>query len=209
MNKETACANACGKQDGSLCRQQVYDMVAAKMDNYFDRLNEFQFSDEPIGSRHSISQWLLDIGEQFDLVKGYTTTGGYLEGGLEHMLDLIAMCCLCMETHGCIDRPLCKDEDSCCRSYTDSDRHIPMTKSEIWFTINTERTYQNQKWQHDEPNARPIGVAGYVLTFKHYLDEAERGWVKSTGDEEALNSIRKLAAICVACLEHNGAPLRV
>jgi hypothetical protein len=63
-----------------------------------------------------------------------------------------------------------------------------------WDTINSR--------VNGIPTRRTID--GYVLMVDHYLRAAIDGWVTTAGDGVALNNLRKVAAVCVRCLEEHG-----
>lgn len=78
------------------------------------------------------------------------------------------------------------------------------TRFEVYEAINTERAYQDKKW----------GAAGVssIDEFSLYIAGYTADLVKETSHNltgtEALNIIRKIAALGVACMEHHGAPKR-
>lgn len=70
--------------------------------------------------------------------------------------------------------------------------------------INSERDYQDDKF---EGSAIDRGLDEFILYIKQYADEA--GALTTHGDEdEALNFVRKVGALCVGCMERHGAPRR-
>lgn len=78
------------------------------------------------------------------------------------------------------------------------------TRTEVYCAIDGERTYQD-------------GINKYILTIGEeialalrYTDKALDEWTKdfSPVESEALAMLRKVAAICVRCMEHHGAPVR-
>lgn len=69
--------------------------------------------------------------------------------------------------------------------------------------IDSEREYQETKWTGHEHE-----VGAYITMLDFYVAEAKKGWVKNSGDAAALESIRKIAGIAVACMEAHGAPER-
>ncbi|MFQ5772696.1 MAG: hypothetical protein ACE5HX_19330 [bacterium] len=79
------------------------------------------------------------------------------------------------------------------------------TREEVYDAIDTERTYQSCVWSGmDEQNS----IADYIIYLKRYIREAECISDPST-PSNVLNTIRKVAAIAVACMERHGAPRRV
>ncbi len=82
-------------------------------------------------------------------------------------------------------------------------------RKEVYVAIDTEREYQD--------NLPPSRSAGRNLTQAEffplidiYLARAKSAWVGAPGAyvEDAQSNIRKIAALCVRCMEQYGAPLR-
>lgn len=77
--------------------------------------------------------------------------------------------------------------------------------------ISSERDYQDElrgrSWQ---PLVRH-SVAEFTMFAKHYADKAEAvastDWSKDA-DRKTLDVLRKVAALCVACMEEHDAPMR-
>jgi hypothetical protein len=78
--------------------------------------------------------------------------------------------------------------------------------------IDSERAYQDKKWGHTLSGGRPgdgfrtvdeytTYIAGYTADLIHEASHFGN-------DEAKLHIIRKIAGLCVACMEQNGAPLR-
>ena len=80
------------------------------------------------------------------------------------------------------------------------------TRDQVFEAINTERDYQQKRWGDDVQKAQP--VAAFLTFMRHYLTLAEREASKVSG-EAALEDIRKITALGVACMEAHGAPIRV
>ena len=66
--------------------------------------------------------------------------------------------------------------------------------------VDSERAYQDALWA---PRHMP---AGYLLMLHYYIEQMVELWVSNKGYELALNSVRKIAGICVRCLEEHGYP---
>ncbi len=87
-------------------------------------------------------------------------------------------------------------------------------RSEAYKAIDSERDYQGRRWAgykaHDgSVRTDPIdrSLDEFILYIKQYADEA--GALTTHGDErEALTFVRKVAALCVGCMEKHGAPQR-
>lgn len=89
-----------------------------------------------------------------------------------------------------------------------------MTKrSEVYKAIDTERDYQDQRWNENTTTSNGYHEVGAWLTFlRTYIREAEE-IISRNGDPEAtdqsMHTIRKIAAMCVCCMEQHGAPHRI
>lgn len=78
--------------------------------------------------------------------------------------------------------------------------------------IASERAYQEVRWNPATTSSGGLHEIGAWLTFmRSYLREAEeqisRGADPQASDA-ALNTIRKITAMGVACMEQHGAPMR-
>jgi hypothetical protein len=77
----------------------------------------------------------------------------------------------------------------------------------VYDAIDSERIYQDLL-----PPARTDGrkhtVGDYIVMLQNYQAEAVAAWTKNASDEQALHTIRKIAGICVRCMEEHGAPRR-
>lgn len=74
------------------------------------------------------------------------------------------------------------------------------TREQVFKAIDSERAYQHARWQGHE---HPVGT--YLTYMSDYLAEAVHVDSQSNAKEgKALESIRKFAALGVACMEENG-----
>jgi hypothetical protein len=80
-------------------------------------------------------------------------------------------------------------------------------QADVLGAIVDERSYQDHKW--GTPREHPHDVGGYLTLMRVHLTKAEAAWAGSRGDENALDALRKVVAIGVACFEQHGVPLRV
>ncbi len=80
-----------------------------------------------------------------------------------------------------------------------------LPRTEVYRAIDGERAYQDAKW--DTTNRRKPTEA-YLTYMKSYLDEAFYEISHTAGDTGALDKLRKVVALGVACFEDNGVPLR-
>lgn len=87
-----------------------------------------------------------------------------------------------------------------------------MNRQDVYEVIDGERAYQATRWN---PTTTTTGgkhsVAEWLLYMKDYCDEALHHMARNGepgASEFALNSVRKVTALGVACMEQHGAPAR-
>ena len=78
-----------------------------------------------------------------------------------------------------------------------------MLRPEVYDIINGERNYQERKWGTVEQHPHEVG--GWILLMEKVLSDARREWTNSRGDDRALDELRKVVALGVACMEQHGA----
>lgn len=78
------------------------------------------------------------------------------------------------------------------------------SRFEVFLTIDGERKYQ------DTLTDRVLSIGEEILLLQEYATRAREVWTEDFEypEAEALEDIRKLAAIALRCLEHHGAPKR-
>lgn len=91
------------------------------------------------------------------------------------------------------------------------------TRAEVYSAIDTERSYQNARWGNSlsgdrEPTAeQPAGhrtvdeFALYIVGYAHKLLDNAATFAET---KDKLDLVRKVAGLCVACMEQHGAPPR-
>lgn len=72
--------------------------------------------------------------------------------------------------------------------------------------IISERAHQDAKWGTVEE--RPKQVGSWLTLMRKLLRDAEDVWSTSGDDAGALEELRKVVAVGVACFEQHGVPLR-
>jgi hypothetical protein len=72
--------------------------------------------------------------------------------------------------------------------------------------VHDERVFQNRKWGTIEQHPHEVG--GYLTIMRKLLTDAEAAWSSSRGDTAALEEIRKVVAVGIACMEQHGVPQR-
>jgi hypothetical protein len=78
-----------------------------------------------------------------------------------------------------------------------------MERKEVYSIINDERVFQDRKWGTIQE--RPKQVGSWLTLMRYILTKAEADWSTSIGDYDALDEIRKVVAVGVACMEQHGA----
>ena len=98
------------------------------------------------------------------------------------------------------------------------ERKSPMARTEAridaYLAIDTERDYQNAgagNARRDPPSERtaPLTLGESILVIEKLLGDACFAWYTPGGRADALDHIRKIAAVAVACMETHGAPKRI
>jgi len=86
----------------------------------------------------------------------------------------------------------------------------PVNRELAYTALDSERDYQDDKFPAGQERHSAIdrSLDEFILYIQQYA--AEAGALTSHGDEdEALNFVRKVGALCVGCMETHGAPQRL
>ena len=75
----------------------------------------------------------------------------------------------------------------------------PSFREEVYRAIDKERDHQDLKW-----NADVHSTGDWIVFMRTYLTQAETRLSKESKTEGALEEIRKVVALGVACMEQNG-----
>ena len=82
-------------------------------------------------------------------------------------------------------------------------KDVKSVRQVVYEAIDEERAYQNEL-----PPTRTDGsrksVGEYVTMLSYYVPKAIAAWTCYSGNSAALDVIRKIAAICVRCMEEHG-----
>ena len=89
------------------------------------------------------------------------------------------------------------------------DRKVLKMSDDIVHAIDEELAYQSSLEGQGRVDEQDHGVAGQLVTLEHYTRKATATWVDNAGETEALDSLRKVAAIAIRALELYGCPRRV
>lgn len=77
-----------------------------------------------------------------------------------------------------------------------------MQRDQVYAAVDSERNYQDRKW--GTVDQHPHEVGGWLTLMRKLLTDAEVAWASSDGDYMALQEIRKVLAVGVACAEQHG-----
>lgn len=76
-------------------------------------------------------------------------------------------------------------------------------REHVYEAIDSERDYQDRRWP-----GHTHSIPDYILFMEDYLAEARHMVSRSNNEASALDTIRKVAALAVVCMEEHGAPVR-
>jgi hypothetical protein len=82
------------------------------------------------------------------------------------------------------------------------------TRQEVYAAIDSERDYQDRLSDDRTEHHDKRTIGEYLTMLRYYVREADDNWTKHAGDAKALDSVRKVAAIVVHCMEDTGIALR-
>lgn len=82
-----------------------------------------------------------------------------------------------------------------------------VTRDQVYELIDGERDYQDSLGP-ERTDGKPKDVGSFLTLLSVYVDRAQRGYADTRGNSWALDEIRKVAGIAVACMEAHGAPGR-
>lgn len=76
----------------------------------------------------------------------------------------------------------------------------------VYKIIDGERDYQDSKWGVQTDRAKP--TESFIVYMKAYLDQAVKDISFNSGDAKALDTLRKVVSLGIACFEIHGVPER-
>lgn len=85
------------------------------------------------------------------------------------------------------------------------DAPIRERREAVFGAIAEERDHQDRKWGTVEEHPHEVG--SWLTIMDQLLEDAKRAWMSQPGDHGALDEIRKVAAVAVACMDQHG-PVR-
>jgi hypothetical protein len=104
--------------------------------------------------------------------------------------------------------------DALLRNYymvTTPSPHVPEREA-AYAAIDSERDYQDQKWgdsaSSGNPGAGERSIDEFILYISGYSDQLVQVGSTTQDARNKLDLVRKVAALCVACMEQHGTPKR-
>ncbi len=92
------------------------------------------------------------------------------------------------------------------------EQNVNIPRSEVYAAIDSERDYQQAKWGASLSGGRPgtgeRSVDEFILYINGYADKLADFASEFADTEKKLHFVRKVAGLCVACMEQHGAPKR-
>lgn len=87
-----------------------------------------------------------------------------------------------------------------------------VNRADVYAALDSERAYQDTRWNSQTTTSEGLhSIEEWLIYIENYVDEAKQQVsrnAKQVGDALAINTIRKITAMGVACMEQNGAPRR-
>lgn len=81
-----------------------------------------------------------------------------------------------------------------------------LTRNDVFSAVDEERKFQDQKW--GTLTESPHEVGSWLIIMRQLLNDAEQAYSSQREDIHALDEIRKVVAVGVACMEQHGVPPR-
>jgi len=82
-----------------------------------------------------------------------------------------------------------------------------MKRTDVFGLISGERDHQNALGHHSDGRDSVTAVAAWVVYMETHIAKA-KGYIYGGDERKALAEVRKVAALAVACMEHNSTPPR-
>ncbi len=77
-----------------------------------------------------------------------------------------------------------------------------MKRSIIYKVVDSERDHQDRKWGTVEQHPHEVGA--WLLLMENALRQAKEAWSSEANDNAALEEVRKVIGLGVACGEQHG-----
>jgi hypothetical protein len=81
-----------------------------------------------------------------------------------------------------------------------------MKRKDIYKVIDGERNYQDSKW--GKQTRLKKRTENFIVYMQAYLNQAVNDIAFNKGDGKALDTLRKVVGLGIACFEINGVPKR-
>jgi hypothetical protein len=78
----------------------------------------------------------------------------------------------------------------------------------VYAAIDSERDYHERRWVDARTGGKNHEIAAWITYMRAYIDEAAGIASHASPETAALDSIRKVCSLGVACMEEHGAPMR-
>lgn len=85
------------------------------------------------------------------------------------------------------------------------------TRAEAYKAVDSERDFQDNFVLPERRYYQTHTLGEHILMIGQYADQARQKWTHHSDKEEvppSLEEVRKIAALCIRCMEQHGAPLR-
>lgn len=76
-------------------------------------------------------------------------------------------------------------------------------RDSIYKAIDSERDFQDDFIQDKGLNPHK-SIGEFLTLIRHYSSRADSSWCRAEDNQKTLDEIRKVAALCVACMENHG-----
>jgi hypothetical protein len=85
-----------------------------------------------------------------------------------------------------------------------------MERKDVYKLIDGERDYQSSlETDRSRHDGHRHTVGDYLVMLNSYMSKANNAWTDNGTDLPALDVIRKLAGICIHCMEEYDTPARI
>ena len=81
-----------------------------------------------------------------------------------------------------------------------------MKREDVYKVLDGERDYQDSKWGVQTDQGKR--TENFIVYMQAYLNQAVNDITFNKGDEKALDTLRKVVGLGIACFEINGVPKR-
>lgn len=76
------------------------------------------------------------------------------------------------------------------------------TRQQVFSAVSDERVFQDRKWGTIEDHPHEVG--SWLTIMRQLLNDAECAYISQRGDFGAIDELRKVVAVGVACMEQHG-----